>query len=51
MEGGGIAKLEEISDALINFKDSGKPIIALADNFNQAQYFLAPRRPILLNPQ
>ena len=51
MEGGGIAKLEEISDALINFKDSGKPIIALADNFNQAQYFLAAHADhILLNP-
>lgn len=51
LEGAGIAKLEEISTALLNFKQSNKPIIAVADDFNQAQYFLAAHADhILLNP-
>ena len=51
LEAGGIAKLDEISDALIGFKKSQKPIIAVADNFNQSQYFLAAHADeILLNP-
>lgn len=51
MQGGGIAKLEEISTALIKFKQSEKPIIAIADNFTQSQYFLAAHADhILLNP-
>ena len=51
MAGGGISKLEEISSALMRFKKSGKPIIAVGDNFNQQQYFLAAHADeILLNP-
>jgi protease-4 len=51
LEAGGIAKLDEISDALIAFKKTEKPIIAVADNFNQSQYFLAAHADeILLNP-
>ena len=51
LEAGGIAKLEEISNALINFKATEKPIIAVADNFNQSQYYLAAHaNHILLNP-
>ena len=51
MAGGGISKLEEISTALLRFKKSGKPIIAVGDNFNQQQYFLAAHADeILLNP-
>ena len=51
LEGAGIAKLEEISAALMRFKQTDKPIIAVADNFNQAQYFLAAHADkILLNP-
>jgi protease-4 len=51
MAGGGISKLEEISSALLRFKKSGKPIIAVGDNFNQQQYFLAAHADeILLNP-
>jgi protease-4 len=51
LEAGGIAKLDEISEVLIRFKDTGKPIIAVADNFNQSQYFLAAHADeILLNP-
>lgn len=51
MAGGGISKLEEISTALLRFKKSGKPIIAVGDSFNQQQYFLAAHADeILLNP-
>lgn len=39
--GGGISKLEEIGAALQRFKVSGKPIIAVADNYSQEQYYLA----------
>ncbi len=51
LEGAGIAKLEEISGALMNFKATDKPIIAIGDNFTQAQYFLAAHADhIMLNP-
>ena len=51
LAGGGIAKLEEISSALQRFKKSGKPIIAIGDNFTQPQYFLAAHADeIILNP-
>ncbi|ETN92107.1 Protease 4 [Gammaproteobacteria bacterium MOLA455] len=51
MAGGSIAKLEEISGALQRFKRSGKPIIAIGDNFSQSQYFLAAHADeIIMNP-
>jgi len=51
MAGGSIAKLEEISGALQRFKQSGKPIIAIGDNFSQSQYFLAAHADeIIMNP-
>jgi len=51
MAGGGVAKLEEISGALQRFKQSGKPIIAIGDNFSQSQYFLAAHADeIIMNP-
>ena len=51
LAGGGIAKLEEISSALQRFKKSGKPIIAIGDNFSQQQYFLAAHADeIIINP-
>jgi protease-4 len=51
LAGGGIAKLEEISGALQRFKKSGKPIIAIGDNFSQQQYFLAAHADeIIINP-
>jgi protease-4 len=51
LEGASIAKLEEISQALMRFKATDKPIIAVADNFTQSQYFLAAHADeILLNP-
>ncbi|MDG1080099.1 MAG: signal peptide peptidase SppA [Porticoccaceae bacterium] len=51
ISGGSIAKLEEISAALQRFKQSGKPIIAIGDNFSQSQYFLAAHADeIIMNP-
>ena len=41
LEGGGISKLQEIGEALERFQAEGKPVIALADNYTQEQYFLA----------
>jgi protease-4 len=51
LESASVAKLEEISQALMRFKATGKPMIAVADNFTQSQYFLAAHADeILLNP-
>ncbi len=41
MGGAGISKLQEIGAALKRFKQSGKKIIAMGDNYNQNQYYLA----------
>ena len=41
MGGAGISKLQEIGEALIRFKDSGKQIIAAGAVFDQEQYYLA----------
>lgn len=39
--GGGLSKMNEIGQALENFKSSGKKIIAVSDNYSQEQYYLA----------
>lgn len=41
LSGGGIAKLEEIADAVRDFRASGKPVIAFGQSFDQQQYYLA----------
>ena len=41
LQGGGLSKMREIGDALTHFQGSGKPVIAVADNYTQQQYFLA----------
>ena len=47
----GIASLEEIRAALIDFKTSGKFIIAYADNYTQGMYYLASvSDKVLMNP-
>ncbi len=49
--GGGISKLEELGQALDNFKASGKTIVASADYYSQAQYYLASyANEVYLNP-
>jgi protease-4 len=41
LQGGGLSKHQEIAAALDNFRASGKRVIAMGDNYNQSQYFLA----------
>ena len=41
MRGASMSKLEEIAGAITEFKDSGKPVYAFADGYNQSQYFIA----------
>lgn len=48
---GGFASIKEIRDALIDFKTSGKFIVAYADTYEQKNYYLASvADKILLNP-
>ena len=37
----GMANLEEVRNALVNFRKSGKAIITYVDNFSQGSYYLA----------
>ncbi|WP_111641270.1 signal peptide peptidase SppA [Marinimicrobium alkaliphilum] len=41
LAGGGISKLEEVGRALVAFRESGKPVVAVGTNFSQQQYYLA----------
>ena len=41
MQGASISQIKEIGDALIQFKNSGKPILAYAEYYSQSQYLLA----------
>ena len=51
LAGGGISKLQTIGEAIRGFKTSGKPVIAIGNNFSQEQYFLASfADEIHLNP-
>ena len=51
LEGGGMSKIEELGQAINYFKNSGKPVIAVADQLNQQQYLLASYADeIIINP-
>jgi protease IV len=41
MGGGGLSKLRRIGEAIDDFKESGKPVVASADYFSQSGYYLA----------
>lgn len=41
LQGGGLSKMQEIGAALERFQTTEKPVIAIADNLSQQQYFLA----------
>lgn len=41
MPGGGLSKLKQVADAIVDFRESGKPVIATADYFGQGSYYLA----------
>ncbi|MDX2369562.1 MAG: signal peptide peptidase SppA [Colwellia sp.] len=48
----GLSKLQDVGTALIDFKSSGKKIVALGDHFSQDQYYLVSHADdIWLNPQ
>lgn len=47
----GYAKLEEVREALLDFKKSGKFVLAYSENYSEADYFLASvADEIYLNP-
>ena len=49
---GGYASIKEIRNALNDFKNSGKFIVAYADNYMQSNYYLASvANKVLINPQ
>ena len=51
LQGGGISKLEEVGQAINEFRQSEKPVIAYGDDFSQQQYYLASYADqIYLNP-
>ena len=51
LTGGGIAKLEEVANALREFRTSGKQVIAMGQSFDQQQYYLASQADqIYLDP-
>jgi protease IV len=41
LAGGGLAKIEEVAAAVDDFRESGKPVIAYGDFYDQNQYYLA----------
>ncbi len=41
LPGGGLSKLRVVAEALVDFRESGKPVIAKADYFGQGSYYLA----------
>ncbi|PZN33082.1 MAG: signal peptide peptidase SppA [Proteobacteria bacterium] len=52
LTGGGLSKLEELGGAIREFRESGKPVIALGEGYDQAQYYLAAHADeIYLDPQ
>eukprot|EP00903_Cladosiphon_okamuranus_P004324 g4322.t1 len=51
MENSGISKIEELGEAIEQFKATGKRVVAVADAYSQQQYLLATYADeILLNP-
>ncbi|MGB5257083.1 MAG: signal peptide peptidase SppA [Woeseiaceae bacterium] len=52
LAGGGLNKLQRVAEAIESFRESGKPVIASADVFAQAGYYLAAHADELyLHPQ
>lgn len=41
MQGGGTSKINELGKSLQAFRETGKPVLALSDFYNQQQYLLA----------
>lgn len=52
MTGGGLAKLEEISTAVRDFRSTGKRVVAIGEGYDQSQYYVAANADdIFLDPQ
>jgi protease IV len=52
MGGAGMTKLEDLRAALVAFRKSGKKVVAYADGYGQAQYYLAAQADeIYLHPE
>ncbi len=50
--GAGVTKLQDLANAIKDFKTSGKKVIAFDDNFSQSQYFLAAQADeVIMSPQ
>ena len=51
LESAGMSKIGEVGEAITRFRAAGKPVIAVADYYNQQQYLLASYADrILMNP-
>ncbi len=52
LEGTGLAKLEDVARAIAKFRESGKPVIAYGDIYDQRQYYLAAQADeVYLDPK
>lgn len=52
LDGAGLAKLQEVGRAVAKFRESGKPVIAYGDFYDQRQYYLAAQADeVYLDPQ
>lgn len=52
LAGGGVAKLEELAQAIQKFRAGGKKVFAFGESFDQSQYYLAAQADeIYLDPQ
>ena len=52
MRGAGLEQLQYIGRAIRDFKKSGKPVFALGDSYDQAQYYLASTADtVFIHPQ
>ncbi len=52
MWGAGVTKLQDLANAIQDFKTSGKKVIAFGDYFSQSQFFIAAQADeLILNPQ
>ena len=52
MWGAGVTKLQDLADAIQDFKQSGKKVYAYGDHFSQTQYFLAAQADeVIMSPQ
>lgn len=49
--GGGLNKLQQVGEALQQFRETGKPVVTYADSYSQYQYYLAAHADNLyMNP-